>query len=329
MLATGSMQAAASAPRAAPASAARGAAAARVALAEPRGAALPTQAPATGVLPLPAPSTAQRWASLAPEERAQLPERESGLPLRERLLRNSERFLDTPYLLSPLGEGEGVDPDPTFRLDAVDCLTFVEETIALSLARSQAEVPALLERLRYASEPRYEDRNHLMEAQWLPNNLRKGFLESATRRYGGADVVREVKVLSDLTWSSRTSAALGLPRARQPRGSFALDVIPLAQVMAHARELPSGTLLVVVREDKPLMPTRVTHLGFVVQKKRRTYLRHAARNGYGHVVDEDLATFLTRNSKYTRWRVTGVSLYEVRVPSDAASPSQTAVRAAP
>ena len=269
-----------------------------------------------------------RWSALPPEARSALLSSESTLPLRERLLRNSQRFLQTPYALSPLGEGEGVDPDPTFRLDAVDCLTFVEQTVALSLAATPEEMARQLEQLRYASTRSYEDRNHLMEAQWLPHNLRKGFLVDVTRRYAGEDVVRAEKLLTAYTWSSRTSTALQLPRARQPRGAFGLDLIPLHKVMAHARKVPSGTLLLVVRDERPLMPTRVTHLGFVVQKRKRTFLRHAARNGYGQVVDEDLETFLTRNGRYTTWPVAGVSLYDVRRPKSA--PAQaTAASAQP
>ena len=68
----------------------------------------------------------------------------------------------------------------------------------------------------------------------------------------------------------------------------------------------------------PLKATRVTHLGFVVQKGRRTWLRHARRgvDGNGRVVDEDLESFLARNAKYDKWKVTGVSLFEVRAPSE-------------
>src|SRR5690349_3041900 len=73
------------------------------------------------------------WSGLTLEQRAALIATEAEHPLPERLLSTSEKFLNTPYVLSPLGEGGGVDPDPTFRLDAVDCLTFVEETLALSL----------------------------------------------------------------------------------------------------------------------------------------------------------------------------------------------------
>jgi hypothetical protein len=209
-----------------------------------------------------------------------------------------------------------VDPDPTFRPDAVDCLTFVEQALAMSMARSDSEVQALLERIRYASTPTYEGRNHLMEAQWLPNNQRKGFVADVTRRYGREDTVRVQKTLTALTWTSRSSLALGLSKEYQPRGTYGLDMIPLDKVMAHARQMPSGTILVVLREDLPLKATRVTHLGFVVQKGRRTWLRHARRgvDGNGRVVDEDLETFLARNAKYDKWKVSGVSLYEVRHP---------------
>jgi hypothetical protein len=254
------------------------------------------------------------WSALTPEQRAALIADGAESPLAERLLGMSEKFLNTPYVLSPLGEGQGVDPDPTFRLDAVDCLTFVEETLALGLAHGEPEVPALLERIRYASTPTYEDRNHLMEAQWLPNNIKKGLLVDVTRKYAKDDTVAVTKTLTANTWRSKSSQALQLPPERQATGTFALNMIPLDRVLANAREVPSGTILVILREDLPGKATRITHLGFVVQKKKRTYLRHAAKGGYNRVVDEDLETFLARNARYDKWRVTGVSLFEARRP---------------
>jgi len=267
------------------------------------------------------------WAALSAEERATiLKAAEPGASLHQRLLGVSAKFLGTRYLASPLGEGSGVDPDPTFRTDAVDCLTFVEETLALSLARREGEVPTLLERLRYASTPVYEDRNHLMEAQWLPNNVRKGFIVDVTRRYGGEDTVQVQKTLTARTWTSRSSQELKLPKERQLTGTFTLNIIPLERVLAHARQVPSGTIMVIVRDELPLKATRITHLGFVVQKGKRTWLRHAARNGYARVVDEDLETFLARNSRYTKWKVTGVSLFEARQPPE---PGERAVVSSP
>ena len=116
--------------------------------------------------------------------------------LRARIVEMSGRLIGTPYVHSPLGEGEGIDPDPTLRFDAVDCLTFVEETLALSMAQEPTGVRRLLDQLRYADHRAWEERNHLMEAQWLPNNVKKGFLRDVTRDFGGADTVKTKKVLT-------------------------------------------------------------------------------------------------------------------------------------
>ncbi len=254
---------------------------------------------------------APRWMDLPEAERAQVLAALPDGPLPARLLAVSERFLGTPYGFSPLGEGKPPDADPLIRFDLVDCLTYVEETIALSLSRSPEQVDPLLAALRYQQQVLYEDRNHLMEAQWLPSNVKKGFLREATARYGGADVVRSAKVITAATWRSPSSQALELPEERRLVGRFPLDLLPLDKAAAHIREVPSGTLMLVVREDLPGKVTRITHLGFVVQRGKRTFLRHASRNPFMRVVDEDVESFFTRNARYEKWRVDGVSLYEV------------------
>lgn len=274
--------------------------------------------------PLPAPvknqppaKTKSRWMT---EGEAALSREVSAVasrPLAERLMAISQGFLDTPYVNSPLGEGEGTapDPDPLFRLDAVDCLTFVEETIALAVTKGELPLLPVLERIRYGDKKSYAHRNHLMEAQWLPRNVEKGFVADVTERYGEADSVTAQKVLTAKTWSSKSSLALELPKAQQVTGTFTFKLVPLDKALAAAKRVPAGTLMMVVREDLPLKVTRITHLGFVHHKRGRPQLRHAARNMFGRVIDEDLESFLLRNSKYGKWKVSGVSFYEVREPS--------------
>src|SRR5678815_3653970 len=99
-----------------------------------------------------------------------------GRSLDARLLGLSEQLLGTPYAHSPLGEGEGQDPDPRLRLDRVDCLTFVETVMALALSSSVEDVVHVLDSIRYRSRPDYSGRNHLMEAEWLPSNASKGMV---------------------------------------------------------------------------------------------------------------------------------------------------------
>ncbi len=262
------------------------------------------------LIALGAPSPPARWMDLDDSTRAQLMGAGSGRALAKRLIENSARFLGTPYLHSPLGEGKGKDSDPLIRFDAVDCQTFVEETISLSLAHRADEVEPLLVLLRYSKEATFNERNHLMEAEWIPNNVNKGFLKDITRQLGGPVTVVIRKTLNKATWASKSSRELGLSPDHQPIGTFELQMIPLDKVMALANRIPSGAVLLVVREDRPYKATRISHLGFVVHSRSRTYLRHATTSA-SKVVDEELRSFLLRNSKYEKWKVVGVSLFQV------------------
>lgn len=237
-----------------------------------------------------------------------------GLPdLRSRALSASEAFLGVAYRLDPLGEGKGHPPDedPRLRFDAVDCQTFVETVIALANAERFEELEAALDDVRYGGPPEYARRHHFFEAQWLPENQRKGYLRDATLELGGADARRHRKIVTLAQWRQRTAArSIALPDERAPVGSFEVRYLPLDKVLAHAKAIPSGTAFAVVREDRPLTPLMVSHLGFIVQGARGPVARHASEI-FGAVVDEDLARFVERNRKMRPWRVLGLQLFEL------------------
>jgi len=243
------------------------------------------------------------------------------LPLLARVVAVSQGFLNTPYVESPLGEGQGRDKDPLIRFDAVDCLTFVEESLALALASPGVDPIPVLNSLRYDGEPAYETRNHLMEAQWIPANQAKGFIREVTRLYGGSDVQVVTKTLTQKTWAATFSQKLSVPNTVRPFGNYALSVLPLNKVMDHVKKLPSGTIAMVVREDRPTLPTRITHLGFIIHSQDKVFFRHAAKSVFARVVDEELPRFLARNSKYDKYPVVGMSLY---VPEDPTASSPLA-----
>jgi len=253
------------------------------------------------------------WAHASTEEIAETLTLVHARPLDRRLLELSARFLGTPYAHSPLGEGEGVDPDPRFRLDQVDCLTFVERVIALALSDTPEDVLHVLDSIRYRGRPEYAARNHLMEAQWLPSNAAKGFIRDVTPVLGGPQARSGEKVIGPEAWASTTGKALALPPEARPVGTFPLGILPISAVADRAASWPSGTLLLLVREDAPWRVTRISHLGFVLQRDGRTYLRHATRGWKDGVVDEELGHLLARHAHYG-WKVVGVSLWEVRDP---------------
>ena len=237
----------------------------------------------------------------------------------ERLTHVSQPFVGAPYQLSPLGEGDGMgpDPDPRLRFDAFDCTTFVETSIALTLAESLDEASALLDVLRYRNgEADFLQRRHFPAAEWIPELTQLGFLRDVTRYVGRKDVVVERKMLNATVWERRKKPTLlELPNERIPDGTFALPVLPLHKVKKHMRRIPNGTVLNLVRVNFKTVPVRVSHQGIVIVKKGRRYLRHAADRMYHSVVDEPLERFVDRMSAYKRWPVAGIHLSRIVEPS--------------
>jgi hypothetical protein len=222
------------------------------------------------------------------------------------------------YLLSALGEGSGPDPDPRFRLDAFDCVTFVETAIALGNAADLDEAARVLDDVRYDGPPTFDRRNHYVIPQWIPANLAHGWVEDVADRVAGEEAVDAVERFDDARWSrlARAGATVrALAPAAWPRGEFRARMVPVNGVLAHAGRIPDGTIAWVVRSDRPDHPTRVTHAGLVVVGpggERR--VRHATASvGTTRVIEEPLARFLRRQAlAYPRWPVSGLLLVAIR-----------------
>ena len=238
-----------------------------------------------------------------------------------RLLGLGEQLVGTPCAHSPLGEGEGQDPDPRLRLDH-GLPTFVGGSDGARPLQLREDFVHVLDSIRYRSRPDYAGRNHLMEAEWLPSNAAKGLVRDVTAQLGGEGAIQDAKVIGPEAWASTTARALALPAEARLTGRFPLSVLPVREVSAHAARWPSGTLLLVVRQDAPWRITRVSHLGFVVQRGGKTYLRHATRGWKDGVVDEEISHLLARHAGYT-WKVQGVSLWGSATPVPRRTPCRS------
>ena len=237
--------------------------------------------------------------------------------LQQRVLETSASFLGTPYAFSPLGEGEGMDADPLFSWEAVDCLTFVEQTMALSLADTWEEVLPLLNDIRYEkAKPAYEARNHIMEAQWLPFNLKKGYLKSLAPSLPKGHVKQVQKQLTAQTWKHPEGSALKLQPHARPLGHFSMEMVPVAQALPLFSKWPEGSVVVFIRADSPKRITRIRHLGFLVHGPKGPMLRHASRT-FKKVVDEPIERYIRRNLAHASWTIEGVAVYELKKPSKA------------
>ena len=227
----------------------------------------------------------------------------------------SAPLLGARYLLSPLGEGEGLDPDPRFRLDAFDCVTFVETALALGSAASLDEARRALDDLRYRSRVHVADRLHEVLSQWIPVNLAKGWIAPASRAAAG-DATRVERVTYDAARWRRLAASgqrlTGVPLEEAPVGTFEAEVVPVAALAAAAPRIPDGTIAFVVREERADRLTRVSHAGLVVVRDGRRLVRHASSSpGVMRVVEEPLERFVAGQQRASRRPVVGLALFTV------------------
>jgi len=220
----------------------------------------------------------------------------------------SRPFIGLPYVLDPMGESFGVDPDPLIRYDAFDCLTYVEEVLALSLSFSPDSADINREQLRYfGGVIHYRTRKHFMLSQWIPDNLEKGFLRDITPELGEVEVV-EKSLLPELWKKWKLRDKYKLADTDLPQGDFHLNVLPLNQSSVLLEKIPNGALLIVVRRDDRNNPLLVSHIGIVVEKGGRKWIRHATTLGKRIRQDRlDKYIAVMRRTRY-KWPVVGFSV---------------------
>ena len=229
----------------------------------------------------------------------------------DRVEQLSRLFLGVPYGAFPLGEGEGVEPQPRWRADQVDCQTYVETVLALANARSLPEAKTLLDDIRYRAPPlTFSSRNHFTEAQWVPANEAKGYLKEETTRLDPHAPVARL-VLHRAQWSKVPGLARLVP-AQIPEGAFPIRYLPLAEARRLAPRIAPGSVLLIVRAKDPERVVRVSHMALVVKTPAGLMVRHASFGAEKQVIEEKAADFLDRQATYKKWPVIGIALLQAR-----------------
>jgi hypothetical protein len=240
------------------------------------------------------------------------------LPVADRIAELSSHFLGTPYVVGPLGEGPDTipDSDPVFRLDQVDCVTFLEELWGMLWASDLLQAHALTQRMRYKDgRIGYTERLHLMWSQWLPQNEESGHIIDITSEIAGADVRRQTKTINAASCGGRWKSFCDGLGAGLPLGPHTRAVWPLKKAQLAPRRIPHGSLLFVVLDDRLWLPYRIKHAGLVLHMPDgRIVLRHASAV-HGKVVDVSLSRYLTMLSERSeKWPVTGLILAQMQAP---------------
>ena len=250
--------------------------------------------------------------------------------LQDRIGVVSSYFLGTPYVLGPLGEGpQGeFDRNPIVSFSALDCTTFVEEVMAFSLDPDLAGGTALLQKIRYKDGViSYQTRNHFPSVDWIPNNIKAGFIKDITRDLAGDQTRIATKRISKRAWYAAKSAAdlrgiSGLNPSQEdalvskwrglgvfmPDQEASLPYVPIDILPQVINDIPSGTIANLVRADDPSKPVLISHQLLIIQKGGQAYVREAAYKDKVKDIPAMKYFGIYQNSK---WPLLGVNLDEI------------------
>ncbi len=248
------------------------------------GAAVPAASATSAAAPAETPA-AERWNELVP--RIQSPD------LVDRFLEASGLLLGIPYANGPLGEGDpgGIDPDPRADLRRADCVTFLEESLALALAapRRAGDYLGILDAIRYeGAEVGFAARNHYMMRDWVPANA---WLVDDVTSIVGAGKTRTIRKTIDRAAFLREQGAAPRPGV-DGAGTIEFAAIPTAELAAVGDRLRSGDLLLWVAKKDGI---DIAHTGMVVRDpKNGSPLHRHASSKAAKALDEPLFDYAKR-----------------------------------
>lgn len=117
------------------------------------------------------------------------------------MLNNGLKLIGVPYVANTLEVNN--DEDLVVNCDEVDCTTFVENVLAMSLCptqgaeMSEADFMKNLQQIRYRDGKidGYTSRLHYM-TDWINDNIRKGLIEDITKKYSPATMTVQLSYMS-------------------------------------------------------------------------------------------------------------------------------------
>lgn len=225
----------------------------------------------------------------------------------EPMLRIGKSYLGTNYVANTLDQDE--KETLVIRMDAVDCLTFVEYTLAQAMGSSFADN---LRKIRYRDGiiDGYPSRLHYT-SEWIENGVRHGFL---------TDITAKNSIHTNKLALSYMSA--------HPRQYKKLADSPenVAQIVQHEKaisgkvvhwlpksELPASGLPWIMDGDIIAITTKVpgldiAHVGIAAYQQGKLHLLHASSTLEKVVVSEKpLNHMLNNNKSWTGIRVVRMS----------------------
>lgn len=196
------------------------------------------------------------------------------------------------YVADPLGEGPEaqLDDDPLCDFAHVDCVTYLEQVLALANASDNLQFNTKLQSIRYRdSQIAYRWRNHYFVSDWLPNN--SWLLQDITETVGGDNCQQMTKTIS----RARFFAEKGLPDCQDIADETATtSYIPRDKIARIIPELRTGDVVIMVINKPGIF---AGHVGLIRNTAPEISLQHASSRG-GKVLLQPLLEYLKTAPDY-------------------------------
>ncbi len=229
----------------------------------------------------------------------------------------ARKFLAVPYVASTLENN--VDEQLVINLRQLDCTTFVENVLALTLCTqngktSFADFCDQLRRIRYRNgKIGYPTRLHYF-SEWIADNARMGFVEEAQTPNPPFSAVQTLQLNFMSTHVDKYPMLVRTPAFVKPIAQMESQLsgktcryIPKAGILNNAackQAVKDGNILALVTSRQGL---DTSHVGFAVWKKDGLHLFHASSLQKKVVEDKSLLkTYMQKQKSQLGIRVVKV-----------------------
>ncbi|MFH1643319.1 MAG: N-acetylmuramoyl-L-alanine amidase-like domain-containing protein [Patescibacteria group bacterium] len=188
----------------------------------------------------------------------------------------SKMFLEIPYKADTLNTDKDLSENLVIKLDEMDCSTFLDYVVALSLSNDFSDFYDKLKLIRYENgEVSFIKRNHFF-AQWIDNAYN---INNISNTFEG--FICEQKELNSKEWVEGIA-----PIDKE------ICFVPRENLMESYQFLKNGDLIGFYTKNEGL---DITHLG-IISISEKILLRHAS-SIKGKVIEESLEEYLKNNGR--------------------------------
>ncbi len=250
----------------------------------------------------------------------------ASLPMQQRIERISNYFINVPYQLEPLGEGRAgqFNQEPLYRFDKFDCQTYVSTVLALANSCNFDSFTRNIQLIDYENgKISFTTRNHFTDGDWVPNNIKQGFIKDINYQVAGKKVMYATTLIDKENWIKNLTAErihidnlttpeinIKLLQLHQLSHSvknkwYSLPYIPASALFIGQQkipgdifnDIPSGAIILIVHPVTNINNntingnTTVVHMGLTVRYNHQLYIREAS-SYFGRVIDVPLINYL-------------------------------------